>query len=99
MPAVCCCSDCSRGKQRVVCTVYPWAKPEEVKNLIKDMWEQGVIEPPKCQWTFPIVLVQEKGQPTRFCSDYGKLNDVTQKDSTPRIDGTLDSLVGAVFRP
>ena len=34
---------------------------------------------------------------TRYCVDYRKLNDVTKKDSypLPRIDDTLDTLVGA----
>ncbi len=41
-----------------------------------------------------MVLVTKKDGTTRFCVDYRKLNDVTQKDAypLPRIDDTLDAL-------
>ena len=42
----------------------------------------------------PVVLVKKKGGGLRFCVDYRKLNEVTKKDSLPRIDDALDS-----FRP
>ncbi len=40
---------------------------------------------------------QEGDGSTRFCVDYRRLNDVTQKDSypLPRLDDTLDALEGA----
>ena len=42
------------------------------------------------------MLVTKKDGCTRFCADYGKLNDTTVKDAypLPRIDNTLDMLAG-----
>ena len=61
------------------------------------MQKQGVIEPFVTAWSSPVVLVKTKDGSTRFCVDYRRLNDLTQKDSypLPRIDDTIDSLAGA----
>ncbi|GFS75321.1 retrovirus-related Pol polyprotein from transposon 17.6 [Trichonephila clavipes] len=74
----------------------PFAKQGEVKNIIKDMKDNDVIEPSSSPWASPIVLVRKKDGSTRFCVDYCRLNDVTKKDShpLPRIDDTLDTLAG-----
>jgi hypothetical protein len=74
----------------------PWAKQEEVGELLKSMLKDDVIEPSSSPWASPIVLVRKKDGSTRFCVDYRRLNDVTKKDSfpLPRIDDTLDSLSG-----
>ena len=44
-----------------------------------------------------MILVQKKDGSIRFCVDYRKLNQVTQKDAypLPRIDMTLDALHGS----
>ena len=67
---------------------------EEVKQLLSWMLDQCVIEPSSTPWTSPMVLVQKKDGPIRFCVDYRKLNQITQKDTSPlqRIDMTLDAL-------
>ena len=61
------------------------------------MERQGVIERSTSAWSSPVVLVTKKDGTTRFCVDYRKLNDITQKDSypLPRIDDTIDALSGA----
>jgi transposase InsO family protein len=70
---------------------------EEVRELLNQMQERGVIEPSSSPWASPVVLVQKKDGSTRFCADYRKLNHVTRKDAypLPRIDMTLDALHGS----
>ena len=69
----------------------------EVRELLDQMLDKGVIEPSASPWASPIVLVQKKDGSTRFCVDYRKVNDVTRKDAypLPRIDATLDTLHGS----
>jgi hypothetical protein len=46
-----------------------------------------------------VVLVRKKNGDLCFCVEYGKLNDITEKDCfpLPRIDDTLDTLSGAMW--
>ena len=75
----------------------PFVKLEKAQEAIKEMHEQGIIEPSISPWCAPIVLVKKKDGTQRFCVDYRKLNSVTKKDSfpLPRIDATLDALAGS----
>ena len=77
----------------------PYAFREEAQSQVRDMLEQGVIQPSASPWASPIVLVKKKDGKYRFCVDYRKLNSVTQKDAhpLPRIDDLLDSLHGSVM--
>ena len=70
---------------------------EEVKQLLSWMLDQGVIEPSSNPLASPVVLVQKKDGSIKFCVEYCKLNQVTQKDAypLPRIDLTLDVLHGS----
>lgn len=63
------------------------------------MKDLGVIEPSESPWAAPVVLVRKKDGTLRYCIDYRKLNQVTQKDSypLPNIQDCLDSLDGAKF--
>ena len=74
----------------------PYAIRAKVDQLVKDMLQQKVIEPSCSPWASPIVLVQKKDGGVRFCVDYRKLNSLTKMDEfpLPRIDDTLDLLVG-----
>ena len=77
----------------------PLAKREEADKILREMKEEGVIEPSNSPWTSPVVLVKKKDGTTRFCVDYRQLNNVTKKDSypLPRIDDTLDTLAGSTI--
>ena len=73
------------------------ARRQEVEVAVKELWNQGVIEKSSSPWSAAIVPVRKKDGSTRVCVDYRGLNAVTRKDSypLPRIDATLDALVGA----
>lgn len=75
------------------------ARREEMQRAVNDLATQGVIERSDSPWSSAVVLVKKKDGTQRFCVDYRALNDVTVKDSypLPRIDDTLDALVGACW--
>ena len=77
----------------------PFHQRNEVRQMLDQMLQQGVIEPAQGPWSSPIVLVKKKDGSTRFCVDFRKLNDLTRKDAQPlpRIDDTLDALSGACW--
>lgn len=59
------------------------------------MLENNIIEPCQSLWASAICLVRKKDGSLRFCVDLRALNSVTVFDALPRIDETLDSLVGS----
>jgi hypothetical protein len=65
--------------------------------MVDDMQCRGIIEESERPWSSPVVLVRKKNGELRFCGDYFKLNNVTNKDCFPptRIDDTLDTPAGA----
>ena len=75
----------------------PPAMYKEMKTLLNDMLDKGVIRESHSPWAAPIVLVKKKDGSWRFCVDYRKLNAVTHKDAfpLPRIEETLTSLTQA----
>ena len=77
----------------------PLGKRDEAHRVIAEMKEQGIIEPSKSPWSFPIVMVKKKDGTLRCCVDYRALNQATVKDSypLPRIDDTLDALSGSTW--
>ena len=71
--------------------------PEETQTQREEvlkMLEAGVIVPSNSPWASPVVLVNKKDGSKRFCVDYRKLNDATQKDvyPLPRTEEVLDEL-------
>ena len=75
----------------------PLGKRQEADSAVEKTHEQGIIDKSTSPWCSPVVLVRKKDGTTRFCVDYRRLNDVTQKDSfpLPRVDSTLDALNGS----
>ena len=63
------------------------------------MLQQGIIEPAVSGWTSNVVLVRKKDGSLRFCIDYRRLNEASQKDAypLPRIDTYLDAMNGATW--
>lgn len=72
-------------------SLYP-----ELKSLLRNMLDGGVIRESSSPWAAPIVLIKKDGS-WRFCVDYRKLNSAMHKDAYPLpcIEESLTSLKGA----
>ena len=77
----------------------PPALVEEVREHLKEMLEIGVIRESTSPFSSNVVIVRKKDGTIRFCIDYRKLNQRTEKDAypIPRIDDTLHSLAGSKY--
>lgn len=67
---------------------------QEVRGLLNNMLENGIIKESYSPWAGPVVLVRRKDSTLCFCVDYRRLNSVTHKDSypLPRTEVSLASL-------
>jgi hypothetical protein len=65
---------------------------------VNRMLAQDIIEPATFEWSSPVVLVPKRDGEMRFCVDYRKLNNLTERDlyPLPRLDECIDSLGNAV---
>lgn len=81
----------------------PRREPLGMQGVVKEelikMENKGIIEPSSSPWGSPVVLVRKKDGTVRFCVDYRKLNNITQKDAypLPRIEDNLDALRGSTL--
>lgn len=57
------------------------ARREEVHRLLREMLDNGIIEPSDSAWSSPVVLAKKKDGTLRFCVDYRKVNALTRKDA------------------
>nr|VZI26222.1 unnamed protein product [Spirometra erinaceieuropaei] len=85
--------------QRQLARRIPIHYQMELNSIISDLLAQGVIEPSNSPWAAPVTLGKKKDGHLRLCIDYRQLNKVTVRDSfpIPRIDDTIDALVGATW--
>ena len=72
---------------------------EEVRQHLKEMLDAGAIRESSSSFSSNVVLVRKKDGCLRFCIDFRKLNSRTVKDAymLPRIDSTMDTLIGAKY--
>ena len=81
----------------------PYRKTEEQEKIIAEMCEQfhqdKIIRASQSPWSSPVVLQRKKDNTWRFCIDYRRLNEVTEKDNypLPRIQEIFDALTGAKY--
>ncbi len=61
----------------------PFAYQDEVKNDLKNMLNDGIIEKSSSEWASPLVLVRKSSGDLRICVDYRKLNEATVLTSYP----------------
>ena len=77
----------------------PQARREDVRRLLREMLDNGIVEPSEGPWSSPIVLAKKEDGTLRFCVDYRKVNTITKRDAypLPRNDDTLGTLGGSKF--
>lgn len=65
----------------------------EAKYLLRQL-DAGVVVPLCSSWASSVVLERKKVGEVRWCVDYRKVNEATQKDAypLPNIEECLDSL-------
>ena len=84
---------------KVIYNRNSYTENDVIKKEIENMLKLNIIRPSKSEWTAPVVLVKKKDGSIRFCVDFRKLNDATQKEiyPLPRINDTIDSLTGMKY--
>ena len=77
----------------------PFVHREAVKQEIRDMLKQGLIEPSAGEWSSPVVLIKKKDGSIHLCVDYRRLNAASSADEypMPRIDELIDNLGDSCF--
>ena len=72
---------------------------EKLREEIRELLDQDIIQPSTSSWGSPVVTVKKKDGSLRMCVDYRKLNKVTVEDpyQMPRIDELIDRQEGAKY--
>lgn len=76
---------------------YNPAQKDEIEKQVREMLQQGVIQPSANPFSSLVLLVLKKDGTWRFCIDYHHLNAIIVKNRYPLpiIDELLDELSGA----
>ena len=77
----------------------PHAYQDTVKEELREMEQQGIIERSSSEWAAPIVLVKKKDGTLYMCIDYKQLNAVSDGDTykMPIVDDLIDCLGKAKY--
>lgn len=72
---------------------------ENVKKIVQDLKENGIVRDSNSPFSSPILLVRKKDGSDRLCVDYRELNSNTVRDHfpLPLIDDHIGKLVNAKF--
>lgn len=72
---------------------------EKVKEIIKELIENDIVQESKSPYSSPIILVKKKNGDDRMCVDYRELNANTVRDHypLPLIADQIDQLAGGQY--
>ena len=74
-------------------------RAEMVKQEVKYMLDNNLIEPSDSPWSSPVVLVKKENGQHRLCFDYRRVNNLTIPDNfpLPRIEDCIDRVGKAKY--